>query len=172
MSAATTASPTGRIRWRLRPAARKTVMAVHVFAGVALAGELWVLVVVNLYATVVAGPALSAAAYHVMGVLIFTGGAPLSLTALASGVLLSLTSRWGLTRHWWVFTKLVLLVVLILAGVLLFQPAETAATVEQGMRTGARQWEQVAVVSTQLAMAGTATALAVFKPRGRTPWSR
>ncbi|MGI5201950.1 hypothetical protein ACQEU6_10260 [Spirillospora sp. CA-108201] len=66
------------------------------------------------------------------------------------------------------FAKLVLLILVILAGMLLFTPQAMADATKGGAAAAAgRQWEQVAVVSCQLAMLLAATALSVFKPRGR-----
>ena len=39
---------------------------------------------------------------------------PLAFAALASGVLVSVLTPWGLTRYWWVLVKLVLTVAVIL----------------------------------------------------------
>ncbi|GAA4373352.1 membrane protein [Actinomadura verrucosospora] len=154
--------------WRPGPSVRKTVTVVHVVASVALLGEVWGLVLLNLTAALTADPVLANSAYRLMSVLVFGGGIPLSLTALASGVALATGSPWGLARHYWVLAKLVLLVLVILAGMLLFTPEAMADATAGGAAPAAgRQWEQVAVVSCQLAMLLSATALSVFKPRGR-----
>ncbi|NDU73678.1 DUF2269 family protein [Actinomadura sp. DSM 109109] len=154
--------------WWPGPRIRKTVTVVHVVSSVALLGEVWGLVLLNLTATLTADGTLAHSAYRLMGVLVFGGGIPLSLTALATGVALATGSPWGLARHYWVLAKLVLLVLVVLAGMLLFTPEALADATAGGAAPDAgRQWEQVAVVSCQLAMLITATALSVFKPRGR-----
>ncbi|MEV3925116.1 hypothetical protein [Actinomadura coerulea] len=154
--------------WRPRPPVRKTITAVHVVASVALLGEVWGLVLINLTATLTADATLAHSAYRLMSVLVFGGGVPLSLTALATGVALATGGPWGLARHYWVLAKLVLLVLVILAGMLLFTPEAMADATAGGAAPAAgRQWGQVAVVSCQLLMLLTATALSVFKPRGR-----
>lgn len=155
-------------RWRPRPAARKALTVVHVVASVALAGEVWGLVLLNLTATLTSDAELAHSAYRLMAVLVFGGGIPLSLIALASGVALGLGSRWGVVRHHWVFAKLLLLIGVILCGMLLFTPELMADATEGGeLPPGGRARWQVAVVSCQLAMLIAATALSVFKPRGR-----
>lgn len=152
------------------PAARRRiVLVVHIASSVALMGEVWVLVVLNLRATLTADPVLARSAYTLMETLIFAGGIPLSLISLASGITLALTSKWGLLRHYWVFTKLLLQIAVILVGMLVFDPAGLAAA---GAAPPASQWTQVAVVSSQLVMLLTATILSVFKPRGRMPSAR
>jgi hypothetical protein len=139
---------------------------------VALLGEVWGLVALNLYATATidSDRELARSAYRLMEVLVFAGGIPLSLLALVTGVVLAVTSHWGLVRHYWVFTKLLLLIAVILSGMLLFQPAPTAAAIADGSVSDGQQVRQVAVVAVQLGMLGTATVLAVFKPRRRIGW--
>ena len=154
-------------RWRPGPPVRKTITVVHVVASVALLGEVWGLVLLNLTATLTEDATLAHSAYRLMGVLVFGGGIPLSLTALASGIALATGSSWGLARHYWVLAKLVLLIAVILAGMPLFTPEAMADATAGGAVPSGRRWEQVAVVSCQLVMLLTATALSVFKPRGR-----
>lgn len=151
---------------------RRALVATHVICAVGLLGEVWVLVALNLYATatVDSDRQLARSAYRLMEVLVFVGGIPLSMLALVTGVVLAVTSHWGLVRHYWVFAKLLLLIAVIICGMILFQPAPTAAAVADGSVTDGQQLRQVAVVATQLVMLGTATVLAVFKPRRRIGW--
>lgn len=152
----------------MRPRARKTVLVVHITASVALMGEVWGLAVLNTVATLTGEAALAHAAYRLMPALVFAGGIPLSVTALATGVLLGLAGRWGLVRHMWVTAKLVLLLATVFLGMFLFDPEGMAAATEGGVRAAAsRQWGQVAVLGAQLAMLLVSTALSVFKPWGR-----
>lgn len=159
--------------WRPGPSVRKTITVVHVVSSVALLGEVWGLVLLNLTATLTGDGTLAHSAYRLMSVLVFGGGIPLSLTALVSGVALAVGSPWGLTRHVWVFAKLVLLIAVILAGMLLFTPEAMAdATAGGAAPSAGRGWWQVTVVSCQLVMLLTATSLSVFKPRRRITWRR
>lgn len=111
--------------------------------------------------------------YELMTVLPFALGIPLSFLALGSGILLALTSTWGLFRHWWVTAKLVLLVVTIFVGALVTGPAmsdpanHTSAT---GDGDRSDEWAVVLVLGLQIAMILTASVLAVLKPGGRIPW--
>lgn len=154
-------------RWRIRPRARKVIMVIHLIAAVGLLGEVWTLVVLNLYSTLAAGDELARSAYELMGVLVFTGGIPLSMIALLTGIMVGLTSHWGVLRHYWVFTTLMLLIGVIFVGMFLFDPDAMAAAIEEDSLTDAQQWRQVSAVSAQLVMLVTATALSVFKPKGR-----
>ncbi|KAB8196649.1 hypothetical protein FH608_008030 [Nonomuraea phyllanthi] len=150
----------------MRPRIRKTVMVIHVITSVALLGEVWGLVVLNTAAVLTKDTDLAHAAYRLMPNLIFAGGIPLSLTALATGIALGLTSHWGLFRHYWVTVKLGLLVAVICVGIFLFDPeGMAAATAGDAPVPGARGWGQIAALGTQIAMLVTATTLSVFKPR-------
>ncbi|HEX6444096.1 MAG TPA: hypothetical protein VF053_03335 [Streptosporangiales bacterium] len=172
MSAAASARGVNRVWWRLPAPVRRAVLVLHVVVSAALLGELWGLVVLNLTATLTAETELAHSAYRLMEQLIFEGGAPLSLTGLATGVVLALSSPWGLLRNYWVFAKLLLLVGVILGGVLFFTPADLADATRDGAAPAARQWQQVAVVASGVVMLVVATALSVLKPRGRLPWAR
>jgi hypothetical protein len=160
---------TGRNTRRLPPRSRKVVLLVHIIASVALVGEVWGLVLLNLSATLTDDAELAHAAYLLMAPLVFAGGIPLSFISLISGIVLGLGSRWGVLRHFWVVAKLVLLIATVLVGALLSTPEDLAAAMSGGATPGAaRQWGQVAAVGGQLFMLLTATALSVFKPRVRS----
>ena len=88
-------------RFRLSPRGRKIVMVLHIVTSVALLGEVWALVALNVYATVAADVELAHSAYRLMEVLVFAGGIPLSVTALIAGVtatVLSVFKPRGRTR--------------------------------------------------------------------------
>ncbi|SDM41547.1 hypothetical protein SAMN05421869_14328 [Nonomuraea jiangxiensis] len=160
------------MRALLRPRTRKTVLVIHVVASVALLGEVWGLVLLNTAATLTNDPGLAHAAYRLMPVMVFGGGIPFSLIALTTGVVLGLVSQWGLFRYYWTAAKLVLLVAVICAGMFLFDPEGMAAATESASgvpvpASDARQWGQVAVLGTQVAMLMTATVLSIFKPRAK-----
>jgi uncharacterized membrane protein len=146
---------------------RTVLKVVHIATSVALLGELWALTLLNLVATLTDDLGLARSAYRLMTPMIFGGGVPLSLTALATGITLALGTHWGLTRHGWVLAKLVLLISTILVGMLLFDPAGMATALQGPVRPTGSQWTQVAFLSTQVVMVITATVLSVVKPRRR-----
>jgi hypothetical protein len=164
---------TGRRARRLSPRSRKAILLVHIIASVALVGEVWGLVLLNLSATLTDDTGLAHAAYRLMAPLVFAGGIPLSLISLVSGIALGLGTRWGVLRHFWVAAKLVLLIATVLVGALLSNPEDLAAATRGGAAPGAaQQWGQVAAVGGQLSMLLAATALSVFKPRVRRRFQR
>lgn len=152
----------------MAPRIRKTLLVVHIVVSVALAGEVWGLVVLNTVATLTEDLALAQTAYRLMPFMIFAGGVPLSMTAFITGVALGLGSHWGLLRYYWVAIKLVLLLAVIGVGIFVFDPEGMAAATEGARQVAAsRQWGQVAALSTQIVMLLAATTLSVFKPRWR-----
>lgn len=99
--------------------------------------------------------------------------------ALATGLLLSLGSGWGIVRYWWVTAKLginLLLstLVLVLLRPVLDEAATQVAQIDPTLR------DRLAGVDSDLLYPGfvsgtfllAAALLAVYKPWGRTPWAR
>ncbi|MFE3460265.1 hypothetical protein ACFXKD_22185 [Nocardiopsis aegyptia] len=166
MSTATNTArrPRGTGRPTLPVRLRRAVLTVHVISSVGLLGEVWVLVVLTTVAARDGDTEFARTAYRLLSVLVFAGGIPLSLTALATGLVLALGTRWGLFRYVWVFAKLVALVGVIAIGAALFAPEELA--VADGL-TASRQWGQTAAVTAQAVLLVTATVLSVHKPRWR-----
>ena len=153
---------------------RKTLLTLHVVAAVGLLGSVAGLLVAGARAATRDDVAEAHAIYGLMAVLPFALGIPLSFLALGSGIVLGLTTRWGLLRHWWVTTKLVLLAATIFLGALVVGPTVDALVdgtsgVAAIDRNG--EWRLVAVLAVQLALVLTAAVLAVFRPGGRTPWA-
>lgn len=89
------------------------------------------------------------------------------ILALATGVALGLDTEWGILRYWWVSTKLVIALAVLIADVLVVHKAtDTAlhATSPPHALVGA-------AVGHPLALA-VAAILAVYKPWGDTPLKR
>lgn len=118
------------------------------------------------------GPAAVRAAYDFMWQLELFLIIPGAFLALGTGVLLSLTTRWGLVQHWWVLVKLVLTV-----GVILFSTFFVGVWVEKSIQATAAgavssahayvlAWWPFLNVAAFLVM----TWASIDKPWGRTPW--
>ena len=156
-------------RLRLAGRTRKAVLTTHIASAVALLGTTAGLAIMG---TRTAGSDdfhQAHAVYDVMSLLTFSLGIPLSFIALASGVLLATTSKWGLFGYWWVTTKLALLV-----GVIVIGATVTGASIDtmldvterQVPETDGARWTLVAAAATQAAMVLTASVLSVFRPGG------
>ena len=100
---------------------------------------------------------------------------PLSLASLATGLVQSLGTTWGLFRHYWVLFKLLGTVV---ATVLLLTYLRTLGTLADVAATagpdlgGLRSPSPVLHAGAALVLLLVATALAVYKPRGVTPYGQ
>ena len=88
---------------------------------------------------------------------------PLGLAAAATGAALSLTTRWGLVRHWWVVAKEAIAVAVIATDVLVIGP-ELQRAIDAGT-----PGEIPGPVFAHCVVLAIATALSVVKPRARTP---
>jgi len=91
---------------------------------------------------------------------------PLGLAAAATGVALSLTTRWGLARHWWVVLKEAGAIAVIVTDVLVVGPT-MARAVDSGTPT-----EMPGPIFAHCVVLALATLLSIVKPRARTPLGR
>ena len=97
---------------------------------------------------------------------------PFSLASLATGLVQSLGTRWGLFRHYWVLIKLVLNLVAVVVLLLYMQTLEAladtaeATTSVEGLRGPSPAIHGTAAVILLL----VALTLSVHKPSGMTPY--
>jgi hypothetical protein len=151
------------VRLRLRPATRRALLTVHIIAGVGLLGDVAAVLAINVRAATSDDPALAAASYELLAMFTVLFGIPLSFAALGSGILLGLSSVWGVVRHAWVAAKLALLIGVILVGALVLGPGTEAMRVGDG---GAEA-RLIAGSAYDVVALTLATGLSVFKPRRR-----
>jgi hypothetical protein len=151
-------------RFRLRPTARRAVLTVHIIAGVGLLGDVAAVLAVNVRAATTDDPAFAAASYELLAMFTVLFGIPLSFLSLGTGILLGLSSAWGVLRYAWVAAKLTLLLGVILVGSFVLGPGTEA------MRTGdgGAEARLIAGAAYDVAALTLATGLSVFKPRRRT----
>jgi hypothetical protein len=142
---------------------RKALTTVHIVSSVALIGQELVMVVLALVAIRTTDPALASAVYTLLGTLVPSMGIPLFLVALASGVTLSLRTRWGLFRHYWVTAKLVLLLATAIIGAVWVSRWAEQLALDTRPALQAAHLGGVLVQLTALTVAAT---LSVYKPRG------
>ena len=99
---------------------------------------------------------------------------PLSLAPLITGPLLSLGTPWGLFRHYWILVKLVITILSTLILLVHIQPISylsdaavkgTLSSVDYSLRI-----QMVAASSAALIALLVANVLAVYKPKGMTPY--
>ena len=100
---------------------------------------------------------------------------PLAFASLLTGLLLSLGTKWGLFRHYWVLVKLLInllsIIILLLHTQIIRQVADAAAkTAFSGADLRGSRIQLVVAATAALLALVTATVLSVYKPRGMTPY--
>jgi uncharacterized membrane protein len=160
------------VRWRLGVGTRKGVLVVHIASAGAWLGVDVVMAVLVFRALLTDDGRAKALSFRALELIAVGPLLACGLLCLLSGVLLGLSSRYGLVRYWWVAAKLVLN--LVLTGLVLVALApEVAAHAEQ-----ARQFDAGLPVPLEVGqlifppiVSPTALLLAmilaVFKPWGR-----
>lgn len=151
-------------RFRLAPRTRKAVVVLHVIASVALLGQVWVNMVLALFAMATSDAGAARVAYTFLQLFVFSSAIPFTMLSLLTGVVLGVGSKWGVLRYRWVSAKLVLLVLTVLIGMTVQGPLleQLVAAPSPGVR-----WAHAATTGLQLVLLVVATWLSVFKPGGR-----
>lgn len=161
---------------KLNPTWRKIALSAHVTSSVGWFGAVvafLALAVMGLRGDGADGPIRSA--YIAMETIGWFVIVPFSLASLATGLVQSLGTHWGIVRHYWVVAKLLITVG---ASLLLILHMRAVSTVAEAASAGALSAHHLRDPRMQLvADAGAASivlliaiALSIFKPQGRTPF--
>ena len=162
----------------MTPRLRKLALTAHVTSSVG-----WVGAVVGFLALAVAAltsqdAQLVRAAYLAMELTGWFVLLPLAVASLLTGLIQSLGTKWGLFRHYWVLAKLLInvfaTVVLLLYTQTLEFFADVAAETTSSGAVPRELRSPSAVLHSGLALSLLllATVLAVYKPRGVTPYGQ
>ena len=160
-------------RSRMSRRRRKFVLTLHVITSVGWLGAAIAMTVLLIAGFVTSNPALRHSAFAFMHVYDLAIMIPLGYLALVTGVLLSVGTNWGLLKHWWIVTKLVLTVaVLVFAGVF-----TSGWVLEAVARTAENPTADLGALSVELAanfaafnvVFWTTATISVYKPWGPTP---
>jgi uncharacterized membrane protein len=150
---------------------RKLALAFHVMTSVGWVGAVGVFLAIAAIGLTTPDAQTARGAYLVMDRAAWLVLLPLSLASLASGVLQSLVTPWGLFRHYWVLAKL--LINLFAVTVLLMYMdtframAAVAASPERGL-SAVQNPSPLLHAVLALALLVVALVLAIYKPRGLT----
>lgn len=166
--------------WRLSPASRKAVLVLHILSGIGWVGVDIAVFTLLLTARASTDATLVASAFNAIRIVVPVAVPPLSLGILVTGLLLGLGTPWGLLRYWWVVVKLglsLVMTVLVFTSLVpgvgeigtLALTTASADAVRASLGPLPDQLMYPPVVS--FLMLSVATALSVFKPGRRTPWS-
>ena len=100
---------------------------------------------------------------------------PFAIGSLLSGLLQALGTKWGLFRHYWVIAKLLINVFATIVLLMYTQTLGHLADIARETSGGAGVLQGPTVVlhaAGALLLLLAATGLAVYKPRGLTPYGR
>jgi uncharacterized membrane protein len=142
-------------------AMRRALLTTHIVCSVALLGDVAGYLAVAIRAATTDDPGLAAASYELLEMFSLLFGIPLSFGALLSGLALTRVTKWGVRRHRWVTTKLLLILSVILVGAFVIGPS--GATMREG--GGGAELVLILASAYDVLALSLATGLSVYKPR-------
>lgn len=154
---------------KARPWLRKLLLTAHVTASVGWIGAIVAYAVVNVVALLSPNPVVLRGAYLMLDPLLRFAVVPLALGCLATGVVQSLVTHWGLLRHYWVvlslwLTSIAVVVLLVHAGsVAAISTRAADPTIDPAQLTG-----DLPHTLGGLLLVCVPLVLNVYKPRGLT----
>ena len=156
------------------PGVRKFVLATHLTVSVGWLGALAAYLVLDVTATTSQDADALRAAYLGMDSIARTVIVPLALASVLTGLVVSLGTKWGLFRHWWVLISFVLTI--FATSVLLIETRTISALAAVAAAPTTSDDDLRALSGTLLhSVGGTMVLLVilvlnVYKPRGLTPY--
>lgn len=155
---------------------RKAILLTHILGSIGWIGAVAAFLTLALTGLDSPDPQIVRAVYIAMAPITRWIIVPLAFASLVSGLLLSLGTRWGLLRHYWVIFKLLIslisLPILLLHTGIIYRvaAAATAGTLEAA-NYKADRLQLVVASAVSLAALLVAALLSVYKPRGQTPFA-
>ena len=154
---------------------RKFALTTHVTSSVGWLGSVAAFLALAIAGVGSQDPQLVRAAYLAMHVITWFVIIPFCVAALLTGLVQSLGTTWGVFRHYWVLTKLILTTLATIILLLHTQPIERVAAMaaETALSSAdARQLrlQLVGDAAAALFVLLMTTALSVYKPWGLTPY--
>lgn len=154
---------------------RKFVLTTHVTSSVGWLGAVAAFLVLAIVGVMSADVQLVRGVYLAMPPITWLVIVPMGFTAFLTGVVQSVGTSWGLFRHYWVVTKLLLTVVATAVLLLHTQPIDRVAAAVAIMPLGANDLWQLRVqlvgdASAALFVLFVTTMLSVYKPWGMTTY--
>ena len=158
----------------MRPGLRKLVLAVHLTVSVGWLGAVAAYIALDVATATSHDAQTLRSAYLGMESIVRYAIVPLAIAALLTGLVMSLGTKWGLFRHWWVLISFLLTVFAI--AVLLVETRTISALGAMAADPATPVEDLRALGSTLLhSLGGTVVLLVilvlnVYKPRGLTPY--
>ena len=160
----------------MRPSRRKLALTAHVTTSVGWLGAVAAYLVPAIVGLTSENAETVRSCHLVMGLMGWFIIVPLALAALATGLIQSLGTEWGLFRNYWIIAKLGL----CLVGVAVLLGHMRTVSGVAGMTTEALATASPGHLKTQLVVHAAgglvvlliATALSIYKPWGKTAYGR
>jgi hypothetical protein len=159
------------------PRLRKFVLTAHVTASVGWLGAVAAFLALGVVSLTSEDAQTVRAAFLVMEPTAWFVLVPFAVASLLTGLIQSLGTVWGLFRHYWILFKLLInlgaIVVLLMYMQTLSYVADVAAqTTFSSDDLGETRISPVLHAALALLLLLVATVLAVYKPRGMTPYGQ
>jgi DMSO/TMAO reductase YedYZ heme-binding membrane subunit len=156
----------------MTPRLRKSALAVHITLAVGWIGAVAGYIALDVTAATSQDAQTLRAAYLAMELIAWYVIIPLALASLLSGLVMSLGTRWGLVRHYWVLISLLLTVI---ATIVLLAETQTISYFANVAADPTASGDDLRALGSTLvhSVGGTVVLLVilvlnVYKPRGMT----
>ena len=159
----------------LTPGVRKLALTAHVAFSVGWLGAVAAFLALALVGLTTSDAETVRGAYLVMEPAAWFILVPLAFASLLTGLVQSLGTAWGLFRHYWVVFKLVINVIATIVLLVYMETFRLMAGVAADPRADLEAVRSVSPAlhaGAALVLLLVATILAVYKPRGLTPYGR
>lgn len=161
----------------LSPGWRKLWLTTHVLSSIGWFGAVAVFLMLALIGMTSHDCALVRASYLAMQLAGWFAIVPFAALSLGSGMVLSLGTKWGLFRYYWVLLKLVITIgavflLLVHTQIIDLLAGIAAQTTILNAYPYGMQLKMVVTAGATVVVLIMLTGLAVYKPRGMTPYGR
>jgi hypothetical protein len=157
------------------PRLRKFAFTAHVTSSVGWLGAVVVFLALAILGLSSQDPRTVRGAYLVMQPAAWFVLVPLAFASLLTGIVMSLSTAWGLFRHYWVLFKLVIAVfatIILLIYMGTFRSMAGVAADPRADLDVVKNASPTLHAALALLVLLVATVLAVFKPQGMTPYGQ
>lgn len=156
------------------PGLRKLVLAVHLTVSIGWIGAVAAYMALDVSTVTGSDVGRLRAAYASMELIADSVIVPLAVASLLTGIVMSVFTKWGLFRHWWVIVSLILT---IIATVVLLSETRTIRHLAARAANPASSAEQLRMMESTLvhSIGGAVVLLVVlvlnlYKPQGLTAY--
>jgi uncharacterized membrane protein len=159
----------------MSPRVRKVALTAHVASSVGWLGAVAAFLTLGIVGLTSEDAQTTRGAYLVMEAAAWFVLVPLAFASLLTGLVQALGTTWGLFRHYWVVFKLLINLIATIVLLVYMETFRVMADVAADRSTDldtVRNASPVLHAALALLLLLVATTLAIYKPRGLTPYGR